>query len=52
MYQTLKNINYKVADELSAQQIIGRQKEQEMERIKILRNIKKKSIFLKEKKSR
>lgn len=49
LYRTMKNLNFKVADELSPQQIIGRQKEQEIERIKILRNIKKKSLLLKEK---
>mmetsp|Transcript_31574 Transcript_31574/g.27968 ORF Transcript_31574/g.27968 Transcript_31574/m.27968 type:complete len:119 (+) Transcript_31574:422-778(+) len=52
MYKTIKNFNYKVDDELSPQQIFGRQQEQEIERIKILRNIKKKSLHLQEKKSR
>lgn len=48
----MKNFNYKVADELSPQQILGRQNEQEIERMKILRNIKKKSADLQEKKRR
>jgi len=52
LYKTIKNFNYKVADELSPQQILGRQNEQEIERMKILRNIKKKSADLQEKKRR
>jgi len=52
LYKTIKHLNFKVNDELNPQQIIGRQKEQEMERIKILRNIKKKSLLIQEKRSR
>lgn len=48
----MKTINFKVDDDLSPQQVLGRQHEQEIERIKILRNIKKKAIILQENKNR
>lgn len=37
LYKTMKTINFKVDDELSPQQVLGRQFEQEQERIKILK---------------
>lgn len=48
----MKTINFKVDDDLSPQQVLGRQHEQEIERIKILRSIKKKSLLLQENKNR
>lgn len=40
---------YKAEEHMSAQQLLGRQQEQEEERIKILKNIKKKSMIMKQK---
>jgi hypothetical protein len=46
----MKTINYKVDDVLSPQQVLGRQHDQELERIKILKNIGKRASLNQEKK--
>jgi hypothetical protein len=52
LYKTMKSINYKIDDEPNPQQVLSKQHEQELERIKVLKTIRKKSLLLREKNSR
>jgi hypothetical protein len=52
LYKTMKASKFKVDEDLSPQQVIGKQREQEMERIAVLKNIKKRCDLLKYKHNR
>ena len=47
----MRKIIFNNEENISSQQVLGRQHEQEIERIKILKNIKKKSLILHQKNS-
>lgn len=49
LYKTMRAKIYKTEEHMSSNQILGRQLEQEQERIKVLKNIKKKSTTMKQK---